>query len=156
MLQFLQYLKWWLLERQLKPALKLNGWTITPSEHPKQKNIRKNGDCRVRKPTVVVWGSNLWTLAHVVRDYIWETEWTGWSQTLEENKPMRQERFYGVAEQETERESLSKSQERKGKDIKLGIEKDMTLDQPRYHPNKNLNWLNITRICIKHCLWWRK
>lgn len=65
---------------------------------------------------------------------------------------MRQERFYGVTEQETERESLSKSQERKGKDIKLGIEKDMTSDQPRYHPNKNLNWLNITRICVKHCL----
>lgn len=63
----------------------------------------------------------------------------------------RQERFYRVVEQETERESLSKSQERQSKDIRLGTEKDMILDQLRYHPNKNLNWLNMNRICIKHC-----
>lgn len=62
----------------------------------------------------------------------------------------RQERFYRVVEQETERESLSKSQERKRKDIRLGIEKDMVLDQLRYLPKKNLNWLNMNRICIKH------
>lgn len=49
----------------------------------------------------------------------------------------KSKKFYRVVEQETERESLSKSQERKRKDIRLGIEKDIILDQLRYQPKKN-------------------
>lgn len=117
----------------------------TPSQSIRKKNIRKNRDCRARRPTVVQ-GNNLGILAQVTETmYLMKIpeRQENWlirnTERKHDNKHGEKipETLQGVAEL-GRREEASPS-DRKDTDIRLGIEKNVHLDLLRYLPNKNRN-----------------
>lgn len=117
----------------------------TPSQSIRKKNIRKNGDCRVRRPTVVQ-GNNLGILAQVTGTLYLKKNPERQENWLIRNTKRKHANKHRVKIPETlqrvaelgRREEASPS-DRKDTDIRLGMEKDMNLDLLRYLPNKNRN-----------------
>lgn len=115
----------------------------TPSQSIRKKNIRKNRDCRARRPTVVQ-GNNLGILAQVIETMNLMKNPERQENWLIRNTERKHANKHGEKIPETlqrvaelrRREEASPS-DRKDTDIRLG--KDMHLDLLRYLPNKNRN-----------------